>query len=322
MHIFRHIFLSNYWLQKSDIWSQASYRYPISWEVFFDPSDSYFLFADLVGFYTHWTDMLIFRHIFLCNYWRHKSDIWSQVSYRYPILWEAFFVPSGGYFLFADFVDFYTHWTYMHIFRHIFLSNYRWQKFDIWSQASLRYPISWEVFLDPSDSYFLFADLVGFYTHWTYMHIFRHIFPSNYRLQKSDIWSQSSYKYPILWEAFFDPSDSYFLFADLVGFYTHWTYMHIFRHIFPSNYRLQKSDIWSQASYRYPISWEVFFDPSDSYFLFADLVGFYTHWTYTCMLICHRIFLSNYWWQKSVISSQSSYWCAILWEVFLDSSDS
>jgi hypothetical protein len=31
-------------------------------------------------------------------------------------------------------------------------------------------------FLDPSDSYFLFADLVGFYTHWTYMHIFHHIF--------------------------------------------------------------------------------------------------------------------------------------------------
>jgi hypothetical protein len=28
-----------------------------------------------------------------------------------------------------------------------------------------RYPISWEVFLDPSDSYFLFADFVDFYTH-------------------------------------------------------------------------------------------------------------------------------------------------------------
>jgi hypothetical protein len=34
------IFLSKYWWKKSDIWSQASYRYPISWEVFFDPSDS------------------------------------------------------------------------------------------------------------------------------------------------------------------------------------------------------------------------------------------------------------------------------------------
>ena len=58
----------------------------------------------------------------------------------------------------------------------IFLSNCWWQKSDIWSQASYRYTILWVAFLDPSDSYFLFADLVGFYTHWTYMHIFRHIF--------------------------------------------------------------------------------------------------------------------------------------------------
>ena len=52
---FRRIFLSNCWWQKSDIWSQASYRYTILWVAFLDPSDSYFLFADLVGFYTHWT---------------------------------------------------------------------------------------------------------------------------------------------------------------------------------------------------------------------------------------------------------------------------
>jgi hypothetical protein len=51
----RRIFLSNCWWQKSDIWSQASYRYTILWIAFLDPSDSYFLFADLVGFYTHWT---------------------------------------------------------------------------------------------------------------------------------------------------------------------------------------------------------------------------------------------------------------------------
>ena len=30
---FIHIFLNNYWWQKSGVWSQASYRYPISWEV-------------------------------------------------------------------------------------------------------------------------------------------------------------------------------------------------------------------------------------------------------------------------------------------------
>jgi hypothetical protein len=112
------------------------------------------------------------------------------------------------------------------------------------------------------------------------MHIFCRIFLSNYWWQESDIRSQASYRYAILWEAFLDPSDSCFLFADLVGFYTHWTYMHIFRQIFISNYWWQKSDIWSQASYRYAISWEVFLDPSYSYFLFADLVGFYAHWTY------------------------------------------
>jgi hypothetical protein len=97
-----------------------------------------------------------------------------------------------------------------HIYR-IFLSNYRWQRSDIWSLASYRYPISWEAFLDPSDSYFLFADFVDFYTHWRYMHIFRHIFLSNYWWQRSDIWSQASYRYHISWETFLDPSDSYFI---------------------------------------------------------------------------------------------------------------
>ena len=91
--IFRRIFLSNCWWQKSDIWSQASYRYTILWVAFLDPSDSYFLFADLVGFYTHWTYMHIFRLIFLSNYWWQESDIWSQASYRYAILWEAFYGP-------------------------------------------------------------------------------------------------------------------------------------------------------------------------------------------------------------------------------------
>jgi hypothetical protein len=64
--------------------------------------------------------MHIFRNILLSNYWRQESDIWSQTSYRYAILWEAFLDPSDSYFLFAKFVDFYTHWTYMLIFRRIF----------------------------------------------------------------------------------------------------------------------------------------------------------------------------------------------------------
>jgi hypothetical protein len=125
----------------------------------------------------------------------------------------------------SDLVGFYTHWTYMHIFRHIVRSNYWWQKTDIWSQASYRYPISWEAFLNPSDSYFLFADFVDFCTHWTYMLMFRRIFLSNYWWQKSDVWSQASYRYLILWEAFFDPLDSYFLFAEERG-YHRWALAH------------------------------------------------------------------------------------------------
>ena len=57
--IFRRIFISNCWWQKSDIWSQASYRYTISWEAFLDPSDSYFLFTDFVDFYTRLTYICI-----------------------------------------------------------------------------------------------------------------------------------------------------------------------------------------------------------------------------------------------------------------------
>jgi hypothetical protein len=67
--IFRRFYLSNCWWQKSDIWSRASYRYTILWVAFLDPSDSYYLFANLVGFYTHWTYLHIFRHIFISNYW-------------------------------------------------------------------------------------------------------------------------------------------------------------------------------------------------------------------------------------------------------------
>ena len=127
----------------------------------------------------------IFRRIFLSNCWWQKSDIWPQASYRYTILWVAFLDPSDSYFLFADLVDLYTHWTYMHILRHIFLSNYWWQRSDIWSQASYRYPISWEVFLDPSDSYFLFADCWFFYTLNIYAHFSSHF---SQQLLMAEIW--------------------------------------------------------------------------------------------------------------------------------------
>jgi hypothetical protein len=34
-----------------------------------------------------------------------------EASYRYAILWEAFLYPSDSYFLFADLVDFYAHFS-------------------------------------------------------------------------------------------------------------------------------------------------------------------------------------------------------------------
>jgi hypothetical protein len=88
--IFRRIFLSNCWWQKSDIWSQASYKYTILWVAFLDPSDSYFLFADLSGFYTHWTYMHIFRHIFLSNHWWQKSDICHKLHIGTPYRGKRF----------------------------------------------------------------------------------------------------------------------------------------------------------------------------------------------------------------------------------------
>ena len=52
------------------------------WEEYVGPES---MIVDTLGVYC----MLIFRHIFLSNYWWQKSDIWSQASYRYPISWEA-----------------------------------------------------------------------------------------------------------------------------------------------------------------------------------------------------------------------------------------
>jgi hypothetical protein len=73
IHLYMHIFLSNYWWQESDIWSQASYRDVILWEAFLDSSDSYFLFSDLVGFFfLILTNILQFypSWFFLSLYWQ------------------------------------------------------------------------------------------------------------------------------------------------------------------------------------------------------------------------------------------------------------
>ena len=89
----------------------------------------------------------IFGHkLHICT--PYVGSVFESIRFLLPVCWLCWFV--------------YT-WTYMHIFHRIFLSNYSWQQYDIWSQASYRYPISWEALLDPSDSYFLFADFVDFH---------------------------------------------------------------------------------------------------------------------------------------------------------------
>jgi hypothetical protein len=90
-----------------------------------------------------------------------------------------------------------------------------------------------------------------------------------------------------------------------------------FRRIFLSNYRWQKCDIWSQASYRYAILWVALLDPSDSYFLFADLVGFYTHLTYTCMIFGHKLHIGTPYRGKSFWTHQIPTSCLPTWLVFI-----
>ena len=101
MHIFHHIFLSNYWWQESDIWSQASYRYAILWEAFLDLSDSSFLFVDLVGFYTHWTygSLSKYTHFFLFIFWWHQifSFPFCFSLLVFPTLqWHIYIICSRG----------------------------------------------------------------------------------------------------------------------------------------------------------------------------------------------------------------------------------
>jgi hypothetical protein len=118
MLIFRLIFFGNYWWQKSDIWSHASYRYPISWKRFWThqiPESSNLTGPNMLPTIWHTYMKLVTKYqIPVINscfekcdekcayYWWQRSAIWSQASYGYPISWESFFDPSDSYFLFVE----------------------------------------------------------------------------------------------------------------------------------------------------------------------------------------------------------------------------
>ena len=78
--IFRHIFLIKCWWQKSDIWSQASYRYTILWVAFLDPSDSYFLFAKERGYHRWALAHSSYCSICLC-YVETNSTVFPSLQY-------------------------------------------------------------------------------------------------------------------------------------------------------------------------------------------------------------------------------------------------
>jgi hypothetical protein len=103
----------------------------------------------------------IFRRIFLSNCWWQKSDIWSQASYRYTILWVAFFVHIFCIFvlifLYVFFVFFHLFLGYFtnikHLTKELFLryrpatssilGNHYWYNFTIWHVCN-QVPFFWE----------------------------------------------------------------------------------------------------------------------------------------------------------------------------------
>jgi hypothetical protein len=93
--IFRRIFLSNCWWQKSDIWSQASYKYTILWVAFLDPSDSYFLVSEtFVNFFNNLINQSPVHKLKINNAWHQilkskhfntqQDELWANAHLWYP----------------------------------------------------------------------------------------------------------------------------------------------------------------------------------------------------------------------------------------------
>jgi hypothetical protein len=133
--------------------------------------------------------MLIFRRIFLSNNWWQESDIWSQASYRYVILWEAFLDHEKWAYMFNVYKN--------QLSRQTGSGNLMGPKMlpTIWGTYMTlvtKYQISvinscWEKCDEKCG--LTMTKLLIFYTYFFYS-------PAS-RRQRSDIWSQASYRYPI-----------------------------------------------------------------------------------------------------------------------------
>jgi hypothetical protein len=149
---------------------------------------------------------------------------------------------------------------------------YLYDACDQMSQASYRYTILWVAFLDPSDSYFLFADLVGFYSHWTYMHICRHIFlKQEVGISRNLMGSKTL---PMIWGTYMKLVTKYQISAihscwekcdDKCAYMFNVNKNQLSRQTGSRNLTDPKTlpTIW--YTYMMLVSWEAFFNPSDSY---------------------------------------------------------
>ena len=156
------------------LWQRISYE--LSWTISREETSRYLMLIEFVllwkeywwmGCQSVWCPLITFNHITGCfnrcpfNLLRKSVLVKRKKEKVYLILHSIFIPPllEGGilFYLRPSFLP-----SVQDIFRRIFLSNCWWQKSDIWSQASYGYPISWEAFLDPSDSYFLFVGFVDF----------------------------------------------------------------------------------------------------------------------------------------------------------------
>jgi hypothetical protein len=80
----------------------------------------------------------------------------------YAILWEVSLDPSDSYFLFADFVDFYTFCIYPFLVT-FFLATIDGRNLIFGHKLHIGTPYRGKRFLTRQDSYFLFAEERGYH---------------------------------------------------------------------------------------------------------------------------------------------------------------